>query len=37
MGHMYEPIGTHWIVLYVNNNITNFENFGVEHFQKEIK
>ena len=34
----YEAIGTHWIVLYVNNNeITYFDSFGVEHVPKEIK
>ena len=30
-------IGTHWIALYVkNNDITNFDSFGVEHIPKEI-
>ena len=34
----YCGIGTHWIVLYVqNNNITYFDSFGVEHFPEEIK
>ena len=34
----YKSIGTHWIVLYVNvNNIVNFDSFGFEHTQKEIK
>ena len=34
----YESIGTHWIVLYVNdNNLTYFDTFGVEHIPKEIK
>ena len=34
----YEPIGTHWIALYVNgNNITYFDSFGVENIPKEIK
>ena len=33
----YESIGTHWISLYVNdNNVTYFDNFGVEHIPKEI-
>ena len=33
----YESIGTHWIALYVNdNNVTYFDNFGVEHIAKEI-
>ena len=35
---MYESIGTHCIVLYVNdNNVTYFDSFGVEHIQKKIK
>ena len=30
-------IGTHWVVLYVKNNIvTYFDSFGVEHVPKEI-
>ena len=35
----YSDIGTHWVVLYVNNNdyVTNFGSFGVEHIPKEIK
>ena len=34
MGHMY---GTHWIALYaLNNNVTYFDSFGVEHIPKEI-
>ena len=34
----YESVGTHWIVLYVNdNNLTYFDTFGVEHIPKEIK
>ena len=33
----YEPIGTQWIALYINNNnVTYFDNFGVEHIPKEI-
>ena len=33
----YEPIGTHWIVLYVNgNNIMYFDSFGVENIPEEI-
>ena len=36
--HGFKSIGTHWIALYLNrNNITYFDNFGVEHFPKEIK
>ena len=31
----FKSIGTHWIVLYVNdNNVTFFDSFGVEHIQK---
>ena len=31
-------IGTHWIALYaLNNNVTYFDSFGVEHIPKEIK
>ena len=33
----YSDIGTHWIALWVNNNVTYFESFGVEHIPKEIK
>ena len=34
----YPDIGTQWIVLYVlNNNVTYFDSFGVEHIPKEIK
>ena len=34
----YESIGTHWIALFVNdNNVTYFDNFGVEHIPKEIR
>ena len=34
----YSDIGTHWVALYVHNNdVTYFDSFGVEHFQKEIK
>ena len=33
----YSDIGTHWIALYVKNNIvTYFDSFGVEHIPKEI-
>ena len=33
----YHDIGTHWVALYVNNNIvTYFYSFGVEHIPKEI-
>ena len=33
----YSDIGTHWVALYVNNNVTYFDSFGVEHIRKEIK
>ena len=33
----YSDTGTHWISLYVKNNITYFDSFGVEHIPKEIK
>ena len=34
----YSDIGSHWIVLYVqNNNVTYFDSFGVEHIPKEIE
>ena len=34
----YSDIGTHWIAFYtLNNNVTYFDSFGVEHIQKEIK
>ena len=34
----YSDIGTPWIALYVlNNDITSFDNFGLEHIPKEIK
>ena len=34
----YSHIGTHWIALYVlNNNVTCFDSFGIEHTPKEIK
>ena len=33
----YHDIGTHWVVLYVNNKTaTYFDFFGVEHIPKEI-
>ena len=33
----YHDTGTHWVALYVNNNIvTYFYSFGVEHIPKEI-
>ena len=34
----FSDIGTHWIALYVlNNHVTYFDSFGVEHIPKEIK
>ena len=34
----YSDISTHWIALHVkNNDITYFDNFGVEHIPKEVK
>ena len=35
----YSDIGSHWVVLYVNNNktATYFDSFGVEHIPKETK
>ena len=33
-----KSIGTHWIDFYVNgNNVTYFDNLGVDHIPKEIK
>ena len=32
----YKPIGTHWIVLYLNgNNFIHFDRFGVEHIWRK--
>ena len=34
----HSDIWTHWVALYVkNNNVTNFDSFGVEHIPKEVK
>ena len=34
----YSDIGTHWVTLYVkNNDVTNFDSFGVEKIPKEIR
>ena len=33
----YSDIGTDWVALYVHNNITYFDSFGVEHIPKENK
>ena len=33
----YSDIGTQYVALYVQNNVTYFNSFGVEHIPKEIK
>ena len=33
----YSDIGTHCVALWVDNNVTYFDSFGVEHILKEIK
>ena len=33
----YSDIGTHWVALYVHNNVTYFDSFGVEHIPKETR
>ena len=33
----YSNVGTHWIALWINNNTTYFNSFGVEHIPEEIK
>ena len=33
----YSDIGTHWVALWVNNNVTYFDSFGVEHVRKKFK
>ena len=34
----YSDTGTHWIALYtLNNDVTYFDSFGVEHIPEEIK
>ena len=32
----YSDIGTHWVSLWVNNNVTYFDSFRVEHIPKKI-
>ena len=32
----FKSLGTHQIALYVNNNVTYFDSFGVKHVPKEI-
>ena len=31
----YTNTGTHWVVLYVDNEVIYFDTFGVEHIPKE--
>ena len=33
----YSDIGTHYVVLYVQNNVIYFDSFGVEHIPKKNK
>ena len=33
----YSDVGIHWIALYVLNDVTYFDSFGLEHIPKEIK
>ena len=33
----YSDIGTHWIALWVNINVTYFDSFVVDNLPKEIK
>ena len=33
----YSDIGNHWIALWINNNATYFDSFGVEHIPRETK
>ena len=34
----YSDIGTYWTASYaLNNNVTSFDSFGIEHIPKEIK
>ena len=32
----YSDIGTYWVALWVNSNVTYFDSFGVEHIPKKI-
>ena len=40
MGHLqgeYEPLGTHWIALYLNSdNVTYFDSLNLNTFQKKF-
>ena len=33
----YSDIRTHWVALYVQNNVIYFDSFGAEHIPKEIR
>ena len=33
----YSDIGTHWVALYIQNNVTYFDSFRGEHILKEIR
>ena len=33
----YSDIGTHWVALWVNDDVTYFDSFVVKHIPKEIK
>ena len=33
----YSDVGTRWIALWINNDATYFDSFGVEHIPREIK
>ena len=33
----YADVSTHWIALYVKNEVIYFDSFGVEHVLKEVK
>ena len=33
----YSDIGTHWVALYVQNNVIYFDSFRVEHIPKDIR
>ena len=32
----YSDIGTHWVALQINNNVTYFDSFEVKHTPKEV-
>ena len=32
----YADVGTHWVALYVNDEVVYFDSFGIEHIPKEI-